>query len=63
VNLVFVINFVILGYLGVQPPSEVGNVVAQVGTLIYFGFFVLMPIWSQIGTFKPVPSRVTFKPH
>jgi len=63
VYLVFVINFVILGYLGVQPPSEVGNVVAQVGTLIYFGFFVLMPIWSQIGTFKPVPSRVTFKPH
>jgi len=60
---VFVINFCILGYLGVQPPSEVGNLVSQVGTLLYFGFFVLMPFWSQIGTFKPVPDRVTFKPH
>ncbi len=60
---VFVINFCILGYLGVQPPSEIGNVVSQVGTLLYFGFFVLMPFWSQIGTFKPVPDRVTFKPH
>jgi ubiquinol-cytochrome c reductase cytochrome b subunit len=59
----FVINFVILGYLGVQPPSEIGNVVSQVGTLLYFGFFVLMPFWSQIGKFKPVPDRVTFKPH
>ncbi len=60
---VFVVNFVILGYLGVQPPSEIGNIVSQVGTLLYFGFFVLMPFWSQIGKFKPVPDRVTFKPH
>ncbi len=60
---VFVVNFCILGYLGVQPPSEIGNVVSQVGTLLYFGFFVLMPVWSQLGTFKPVPDRVTFKPH
>lgn len=59
----FVVNFVILGYLGVQPPSAVGEVVSQVGTLIYFGFFVLMPWWSQLGTFKKVPDRVTFKPH
>ncbi len=60
---VFVINFCILGYLGVQPPSPTGEVVSQVGTLLYFGFFVLMPWWSQLGTFKPVPDRVTFKPH
>ena len=60
---VFVVNFCILGYLGVQPPSEIGNVVSQVGTLLYFGFFVLMPFWSQLGTFKQVPDRVTFKPH
>ena len=59
----FVVNFVILGYLGVQPPSAVGEVVSQVGTLIYFGFFVLMPWWSPLGTFKKVPDRVTFKPH
>jgi ubiquinol-cytochrome c reductase cytochrome b subunit len=60
---VFVINFLILGYLGVQPPSPVGERVSQVGTLFYFGFFLLMPWWSRLGEFKPVPSRVTFKPH
>ena len=60
---VFVVNFLILGYLGVQPPSPVGERVSQVGTLIYFGFFLLMPVWSRIGEFKPVPTRVTFKPH
>jgi ubiquinol-cytochrome c reductase cytochrome b subunit len=60
---VFVINFCILGYLGVQPPSDIGGMVSQVGTLLYFGFFVLMPWWSQLGTFKKVPDRVTFHPH
>lgn len=60
---VFVVNFLILGYLGVQPPSPIGERVSQVGTLIYFGFFLLMPVWSRIGEFKPVPTRVTFKPH
>ena len=60
---VFVINFLILGYLGVQPPSPVGERVSQIGTLLYFGFFLLMPWWSRLGTPKPVPSRVTFKPH
>jgi ubiquinol-cytochrome c reductase cytochrome b subunit len=59
----FVINFFILGYLGVKPPSPVGELVSQVGTLIYFGFFLLMPWWSRIGTCKPVPTRVTFEAH
>ena len=60
---IFVVFFVILGYLGIQPPSEIGTVVAQVGTIYYFGFFLLMPWWSRIGEFKPVPSRVTFAAH
>ena len=60
---VFVVNFVILGYLGVLPPFPVGEKVSQIGTLLYFGFFLLMPWWSQIGATKPVPERVTFKPH
>ena len=60
---VFVINFLILGYLGVQPPSPIGERVSQVGTLFYFGFFLLMPWWSRLGEFKPVPDRVTFAAH
>ncbi|MES2089404.1 MAG: cytochrome bc complex cytochrome b subunit, partial [Pseudomonadota bacterium] len=60
---VFVVFFVVLGYLGIQPPSVVGTLIAQVGTIFYFGFFLLMPWWSQLGTFKKVPDRVTFTPH
>jgi ubiquinol-cytochrome c reductase cytochrome b subunit len=60
---IFVVNFVILAYLGVQPPSPVGERVSQVGTLFYFGFFLLMPWWSRLGQTKPVPDRVTFTPH
>ena len=60
---IFVINFLILGYLGVQPPSALGERVSQVGTLFYFGFFLLMPWWSRIGKFKPVPDRVIFAAH
>ena len=60
---VFVVNFLVLGYLGVQPPSAIGERVSQVGTLFYFGFFILMPWWSKLGTFKPVPSRIIFAAH
>ncbi|WP_092975884.1 cytochrome bc complex cytochrome b subunit [Ralstonia sp. NFACC01] len=61
--IVFVIAFAVLGYLGIQPPSPVGSIISQIGTILYFAFFLAMPIWSQIGTFKPVPERVTFTPH
>jgi len=60
---VFVAFFLVLGYLGAQPPSEAGNYVSQIGTLVYFGFFLLMPWWSRLGEFKPVPERVTFVAH
>ena len=60
---VFVFFFLVLGYLGSQPPSDIGNYVSQFGTLVYFGFFLLMPWWSRIGAFKVVPDRVTFAAH
>jgi ubiquinol-cytochrome c reductase cytochrome b subunit len=60
---IFVVNFFVLGYLGIQPPSEGKTLLAQVGTLYYFGFFLLMPIWSRLGSFKPVPDRITFAAH
>jgi ubiquinol-cytochrome c reductase cytochrome b subunit len=60
---VFVFNFIVLAYLGVQPPSPIGERVSQLGTLFYFGFFLLMPWWSKLGEPKPVPERVTFAAH
>ena len=60
---IFVINFVVLGYLGIKPPSLINERVSQIGTLFYFGFFLLMPWWSRLGTFKTPPDRVTFAAH
>jgi ubiquinol-cytochrome c reductase cytochrome b subunit len=60
---VFVVFFLVLGYLGIQPPTDIGTLIAQIGTLFYFGFFLLMPWWSKLGTFKQVPDRVTFHAH
>ena len=60
---VFVVFFFVLGYLGVQPPSPAGERISQIGTLFYFGFFLLMPWWSRLGEFKTVPDRVTFAAH
>ena len=60
---IFVVNFLVLGYLGMLPPSVIGGRVSQVGTLFYFGFFLLMPWWSRIGVTKPVPDRVIYKAH
>ena len=59
----FVVVFLILGWLGVEPPSPVFERISQVGTIIYFGFFLLMPWWSRLGTPKPVPDRVVFESH
>ncbi len=59
----FVLVFLVLGYLGIQPVSTGRTLVAQAGTIYYFAFFLLMPWWSGLGTFKPVPERVTFAGH
>jgi ubiquinol-cytochrome c reductase cytochrome b subunit len=60
---IFVAFFLLLGWLGIEQPSDVKTLLAQIGTLFYFGFFLLMPWWSRIGEFKAVPDRVVFQPH
>jgi ubiquinol-cytochrome c reductase cytochrome b subunit len=61
--IVWVVAFLILGYLGTQQPTPTFTIISQVLTLVYFAFFALMPWWSRMGTFKPVPERVNFKAH
>jgi ubiquinol-cytochrome c reductase cytochrome b subunit len=59
----FVASFLVLGYLGTRPPTEWGTNVSQVLTIAYFSFFLLMPLWTTRGSFKPLPSRVRYQPH
>jgi ubiquinol-cytochrome c reductase cytochrome b subunit len=56
---IFVVCFFILGYLGVLPPTPLRTAVAQVCSVLYFAFFLLMPIYSKIDKCKPEPDRVT----
>jgi ubiquinol-cytochrome c reductase cytochrome b subunit len=55
----FTVAFVTLGYLGLQSGSELQKLVAQICTVIYFLFFLLMPVYTKIDSVKPVPDRVT----
>ena len=68
---IFVVTFLVLGYLGTEPVtvwgqfgawlgySDVATVAARVFTLLYFAFFILMPWYTAIDKTKPVPERVT----
>jgi len=60
---IFLVAFFILGYLGMQSVSDLKTFVAQVCTVIYFAFFMLMPWFTSIGETKPVPDRVTVDEH
>ena len=44
----FVISFFVLGFLGTQAPTAVYTLMAQIFSLIYFGFFLLMPFSMQL---------------
>ncbi len=56
----FVIAFIGLGYLGLKPPSDLYTLLARVFSVVYFAFFVLMPIYTKLDPVKPVPTRVTY---
>jgi ubiquinol-cytochrome c reductase cytochrome b subunit len=56
---VFAIDFLILNYLGMQPVTPTHTLIARIGTIYYFLFFLGMPIYSKIDSTKPEPERVT----
>ena len=56
---IFVASFLILGYLGVLPLTPARTVIAQLCTVLYFLFFLLMPIYTKLDKTRPVPDRVT----
>ena len=42
-----------------QPVTKAGTFVSQFCTVLYFGFFALMPWYSRMDRTLPVPERVT----
>ena len=60
--LLFVISFIGLGYLGTQPATPVATTLARVFTAVYFGFFLLMPLYTRWEKTKLPPVRLTEQP-
>ncbi|MFN9153274.1 MAG: cytochrome b [bacterium] len=71
---IFVVSFLILGYLGVATTDvwgkmpevlpiiggvEVATIVSRILTVAYFAFFLAMPWYSRIDKCKPEPERLT----
>ena len=56
---IFVISFLILGWLGTQPAEGIYVNLARFFTVTYFLFFILMPYYTKIDKTKMVPERVT----
>ena len=57
--IVFAIDFILLTWLGTKPATDTYTLIARIGTVFYFGFFLLMPFYSVWDKTKPVPERVT----
>ena len=60
---IFVVSFLVLGYLGATPATETATLLARIFTVLYFLFFLLMPIYTSLETCKQPPERVTGGKH
>lgn len=54
----FVVSFLILGYVGARPPEGIYKAAAQLCTVLYFAFFLLMPWYTTYDRTRPEPERV-----
>lgn len=60
VNLaVFIVSFVVLGWLAMQPATPTLTFLSQLFSFFYFAFFVVLYVTSKNENTKPVPDRVT----
>ncbi|OUU80172.1 MAG: cytochrome b [Gammaproteobacteria bacterium TMED78] len=55
----FVVSFIVLGYLGLQVATVTNTLLARIFSFIYISFFILMPIYTSFEKTKEVPRRVT----
>ena len=57
----FVVSFIVLGYLGSVTPNPMRTLLAQIFTMVYFAYFLLMPFYTKYEKCKPVPERIKIK--
>ena len=54
----FATSFITLGYLGTVPVTESRKLMSVIGTVIYFGFFFLMPFYTSLEKTSVPPERL-----
>ncbi|HIG0326952.1 TPA: cytochrome b [Legionella pneumophila] len=54
----FALSLLLLGYLGTTPVTPVRLVLARIAAVIYFSYFILMPVYSRFEKTRPVPTRI-----
>ena len=54
----FVVSFFLLAYLGSVTPNPLRTLLAQIFTVMYFSYFLFMPIYTKYEKCKPVPDRI-----
>ncbi len=57
----FVVSFIVLGYLGSVTPNPMRTLLAQIFTMVYFAYFLLMPFYTKYEKCKSVPERIKIK--
>jgi len=60
---IFTVSFLALGFLGMQPVTPVYVYAARLFGVLYFAFFLLMPLYTARERTKPVPDRVVYHGH
>ncbi|MFA7558585.1 MAG: cytochrome bc complex cytochrome b subunit [Hydrogenophaga sp.] len=55
----FAVDFILLGFLGMKPSTDLFTLIAQLGTIYYFVFFIALAFIPKFEKTKPVPERVT----
>ncbi len=57
---IFVVTFLMLLWLGLQPAEGLYVLLARIFSVLYFAFFLLMPFYTARDKTKPVPERVVY---
>ena len=58
-TMLFAADYVVLNYVGLQPPTAMYTLLSQIGTIYYFVFFFSLLFIHKFERSKPVPGRVT----
>jgi len=60
----FVVSFLVLMFLGLQPAEGLYVLLARIFTVLYFAyFFVVLPFFPKFENVRPVPERLTYHAH